>query len=95
MGKKKILGKTKLSAESVFLTKPSAPIKLARDKNKMYHPRSFRLRQIDLENLNNIVNNVNKISNTNIDSTKIIRALIKIGTSIKPEKILDTFKEIM
>ena len=94
MSKKKIIGTSKLNVEK--LHKPPAKtlnlINYTKDKTL---PKSYRLRESDVNNLRLIYTEINKISPSQISETKILRALIAIGTTTKKERILNAIRKLM
>jgi hypothetical protein len=102
MAKKLIAGKTKLTAAIVPGKKESInqkelePLNLIPPKKEVILPRSFRLKQSDLERLKNITREVNDVSPSHFFSeTNIIRSLIYLGSKIKPDRILNAFRDIL
>jgi hypothetical protein len=57
--------------------------------NKTLSPTSIRLSGDDRENLQKIVRAVNEVSRSQISTTKVVRALLQIGTTLEPRDILD------
>ena len=62
-------------------------------KKKLAKVKSFRLGLHDIQELDNLRVDVNKISQTNISESKIIKALIHIGIKLGPKKLLKSLSE--
>ncbi len=58
-------------------------------------PKSFRLSGDDLANLKQVTEAVNGISRSKVSETKIVKALLQLGSKIPPEKVLKALKEIL
>lgn len=90
--KKEITGKTKLSK---LQHKEKEPLELVTSRKERTLPKSYRLKESDLQSLRKIVQNINKMSPSRVISeTEVVRALIEIGTRLKPEKILNAYRDI-
>ena len=94
MPKKTITGKTKLSPDSTTDLSAAEPLKLLAKKSRLL-PRSYRLKESDLERLRKIVEGINEISSSNFSETNIIRALIAIGVKLKSARIINAYREIL
>ncbi len=94
MPKKAITGKTKLS--NVVQSEPISqePLNLIFKKDKVF-PRSFRLKEADLERLRTITKGVNDISASRVSDTNVLRALFLLGMKISPEKILNAYRDLL
>lgn len=58
-------------------------------------PKSFRLSGDDVANLKQITEAVNGISRSKVSETKIVKALLQLGSQLPPEKVLKALKEIL
>jgi len=67
----------------------------ALSKKTYTQPKSFRLTPDDNESLQQIVKAVNRESRRKISETKIIQALIQIGTKTQPSKLIKALGEIL
>jgi len=92
MAKKKLEGEIKLTRHTTVEKSPSKPLGLMKNK-KVFHPRSFRLTQANIQDLKDITTKVNSISNIRLSETKIVQALLHIGTQTKAERILKAIRE--
>ena len=91
-GKKKLgKGGSKLS-QTQPVTKPTGVV--AEHKSSAL-PKSFRLSGDDIANLKQITAAVNGVSRSTISETKVIKALLHLGTKMPPEKVLKALKEIL
>ncbi len=90
-GKKKLVkGSSKLNQPQP-VTKPTGVV----PENKgSALPKSFRLTGDDIANLKQITEAVNGVSRSKISETKVIKALLQLGTKLPPEKVLKALKEI-
>lgn len=96
MAKKKITGQSKLSQVGVRKEDDSADKLNLVNKKVRITATSFRLTPEDKQRLKAIAEKVNERSpNAKISETMIIRALIKNGQKIKPEKMLEMIREVM
>lgn len=59
------------------------------DKTKL---KNFRFDQTDIQNLKTITESINAIAERNVNETKVVRALLQIGTRLDPEQILETMR---
>lgn len=59
------------------------------DKTKL---KNFRFDQTDIQNLKQITQAVNEIAERQVNESKVIRALLQIGTKLDPEQILETMR---
>lgn len=89
---------TKLSA----LLENDKEIKIKTDKTGIivskklkFYPSSFRLTASDIDNLKRITLNVNKHSQYEVSATKVLRALLLMGTRVLSEEILDVVRELI
>ena len=64
-------------------------------KKTSFYPKSFRLTSDDAKNLNEITKEVNKLSRSKISETKVLQALIQIGTQTSASNILKALKEVL
>jgi hypothetical protein len=54
--------------------------------------KNFRFDQTDIKNLEQITEAVNKVAGRPINQTRIVRALLQIGTEMDPEKIIECLR---
>jgi len=94
MSKKKITGTSKLNVEKLKKPAGSTLNLIKRTKDKIL-PKSFRLRESDVNNLRLIHTEINKICPAQISETKILRALISIGTTTTKERIINAIRKLM
>lgn len=94
MPKKQITGKTKLTSIVPSETMPPEPLNLISRKEKVF-PRSFRLKEADIERLRAITKSVNEVSSSRISDTNVLRALISLATKISPERILNAYRDLL
>lgn len=67
----------------------------ALSKKTYTQPKSFRLTPDDNASLQQIVKAVNRESRRKISETKVIQALIQIGTKTPPSKLIKALGEIL
>jgi len=67
----------------------------ALSKKTYTQPKSFRLTPDDNLSLQQIVKAVNRESRRKISETKVIQALIQIGTKTQPSKLIKALGEIL
>jgi hypothetical protein len=67
----------------------------AYSKKTYTQPKSFRLTPDDNASLQQIVKAVNRESRRKISETKVIQALIQIGTKTPPSKLIKALGEIL
>ncbi len=94
MPKKQITGKTKLSSVVPSESLSQEPLNLISRKDRIF-PRSFRLKEADIERLKAITKGVNDVSASRISDTNIIRALISLGMKINPDKVLNAYRDLL
>lgn len=58
-------------------------------------PKSFRLSGDDIANLKQITEAVNGISRSKVSETRIVKALLQLGSQLAPEKVLKALREIL
>ncbi|PJE77479.1 hypothetical protein CI610_03596 [invertebrate metagenome] len=58
-------------------------------------PTSVRLTPDDKANLRQIVQSVNDVSRSKVSSTKVIQALLHMGTQMRAEKVLRAVRELL
>ena len=58
-------------------------------------PKSFRLSGDDIANLKQITQAVNGVSRSKVSETKVIKALLQLGSQLPPEKVLKALREIL
>ncbi|OED44680.1 hypothetical protein ACH42_07000 [Endozoicomonas sp. (ex Bugula neritina AB1)] len=58
-------------------------------------PKSFRLSGDDIANLKQITQAVNGVSRSKVSETKVIKALLQLGSNLAPEKVLKALREIL
>lgn len=93
MAKKKITGASKLRRQDESISQEEEILNLI-TPNKETLPKSYRLKETDIRNLNAIYTEINKICPTKVSETKIIRALILMGTKIKKDRILNYIRDL-
>jgi hypothetical protein len=93
---KKITGKSKLlNIQDNNLSKEE-PLNLLNSKKSKPILKNFRLAISDIENLKKIIEVINhETPSRSISETKIIKALIFLGSQMPPNKILKAIKEIL
>lgn len=99
MPKKIITGQSKLLTKATPLPEnptPSAPkSRLPSNQQNATKLKNYRLSVADQENLQSIVDAVNRISSKEVSQTLIVKALISLGCKTKPERILKEAKEVL
>lgn len=75
-------------------TKPRKEIGL-QAKRTAYKPISFRLTNDSLQNLREITKQVNELSNGKISDTKVLQALIQLGSGINKKELFEVIKSLM
>ena len=63
-------------------------------KKDKAHPKTFRLMDSDVKNLKEICEKINALTPSKISETKIVRALILLGKTLKEDKIISGIKEL-
>lgn len=58
-------------------------------------PKSFRLSGDDIANLKQITQMVNGVSRSKVSETKVVKALLQLGSQLPPEKLLKALREIL
>ncbi|KEQ11263.1 hypothetical protein GZ77_26290 [Endozoicomonas montiporae] len=58
-------------------------------------PKSFRLSGDDIANLKQITQAVNGVSRSKVSETKVVKALLQLGSQLPPEKVLKALREIL
>lgn len=92
----KITGKSKLLEREESEGNIAEPLDLGTPKRKKSVLKNYRLTPLDIDNLSKIVKEVNEQSPYKVISeTQIIKALILIGSKIKPDRIIKASQEVM
>ncbi|KEQ15029.1 hypothetical protein [Endozoicomonas numazuensis] len=92
MGKLK-KGSSKLGSQQPA-TKPAGVVTTHTQKTTAT-PKSFRLSGDDIANLKQITQAVNGISHSKVSETKVVKALLQLGSELPPEKVLKALREIL
>ncbi len=92
MAKKIIKGSSKLNKSAKL--EHSEPMNLIQ-RNVTTSPKSFRFTTEDMDRLNAITKNIDKLTSLSFSNTKVLKALIYIGSITPPDKIYKAYKEIM
>ena len=92
MAKKKLGNASSKLTQVHPVTKPTGVVP---EKKSSSHPKSFRLNGDDIANLKQITAQVNAVSRSKVSETKVVQALLQLGTGIAPERIVKALKEIL
>ena len=73
-------------------TKPDGVIQVQKTS---VMPKSFRLSGDDIANLKQITQAINGLSRSKVSETKVVKALLQLGSQLPPEKVLRALREIL
>ena len=87
---------TKLSkfAENKSSANDKEAIGIITTKKTKQYPKAFRFTQDDLENLKKITKEANLVSRRHMGETKVIQALLLLGTKIPAKTIVRAFRKV-
>ena len=95
---KKTAAKKKLGSAASKLSQ-AAPIAkpegVVTQKKTSATPKSFRLSGDDIASLKQITEAVNGLSRSKVSETKVVKALLQLGSQLPPEKVLKALREIL
>ena len=97
MAKKNIVSNSKLGAFVKNEGNATASISgiVTKEKKDCFQVKSFRIANEEIELLQRMTKSLNDQTISKISDTKIIRALIHIGSKIEKEKLLKTLGDIL